>query len=294
MPQKTPIKTAFELEGIVVPLDKLLPTRRLEASLKQTTAYKSILASIQEVGTIEPLSVYPHKAGKYLILDGHVRVAALKELGIGEAFCLISVDDEGYTYNSKVNRVAPIQANRMILKALAAGVSEERIARALNRSVHTVRHNRSVLKQVCPEAIELLKDKMVSLTTLALFKKVKSIRQIEMAEMMSAAGNYTATYARGLIMTTPKEQLVDPESPKQIPGVKPADLARFEHEVRVLEKDFHAIEEAYSRNNYELMMTRGYLKKLLENGRVVGYLAQQHRDVLSEFQRIVQSESLEG
>ncbi len=289
-----PIKAGFEFEGVVVALDKLLPTRTVDKNLKQSTIYKSILASIPEVGIIEPLSVYPHKGGKYLLLDGHARVEALRELGITETLCLVSKDDEGYTHNHKVNRVSAIQGNRMILKALDAGVPEERIANALNKSVHTVRHHRGMLKHLCPEAVEVLKDKMVALETLALFKKVKSIRQIAIAEMMATAGNYTATYARGLIMTTDKEYLVDPENPKKIPGVKPEDLARMEHEVRVLEKDFLALEESYSRNNYELMIARGYLKKVLDNGRVVRHLAQKHGELLTEFQRIVESAALES
>ena len=53
-----------------------------------------------------------------------------------------------------------------------------------------------------------------------------------MAEIIFAAGNYSATYARALLMTTAKDQLVDPENPKRIPSVKPEDLARLEHEMR--------------------------------------------------------------
>jgi hypothetical protein len=289
-----PIRAGFEFDGVMISIDKLLATRRVPESLKHSTMYKSIVASIREVGVIEPLSVYPQKGGKYLLLDGHARVEALRELGVTEALCLISKDDEGYTHNHQVNRVSAIQANKMIVKALNAGVPEERIAKALNRSVHTVRHHRSVLQHLCPEAVEVLKDKMVALGTLALFKKVKPIRQIAMADMMVAAGNYTGTYARGLIMTTVRSQLVDPESPKKIPGVKPEDLARMEHEIRILEKDFLAVEESYSRNNYELMMARGYLKKLLDNGRVVRFLAQKQGELLVEFQRIVEAAALEG
>ncbi len=46
--------------------------------------------------------------------------------------CLVATDDEAYTYNKRVNRLAIIQEHRMILTALQKGVSEERLARALN------------------------------------------------------------------------------------------------------------------------------------------------------------------
>ena len=41
-------------------------------------------------------------------------------------------------------------------------------------------------------------------------------------------------------------------------------------------------------------LARGYLKKLLENGKVVRFLAQKHRDLLSEFQHIIEAASLES
>jgi ParB-like chromosome segregation protein Spo0J len=288
------LKAAFALEGVTVRLDKLLPTRAVGERLKESAKYRALLSSVREVGIVEPLSVFPQKGGKYLLLDGHSRVEALRELGIEEAPCLLAAQDEGYTYNQQVNRIAPIQANRMILKALAAGVPEERVARALNLSVSTVRNNRHLLQDICPEAIELLRDKHVAQGAFALLKKVKPLRQIEMAEIMVAAGTYSSTYARALVMTTAKELLVDPESTKKIPGVKAEDLSRLEHEVRVQEKDFRMLDETYNEHVMALTIARGYLRNLLDNGRVVRFLWQNYRELLTEFQRIVESTALDG
>lgn len=290
----TPIKAVFDFEGITVRLEKLLPTRTAGEKLKQSAKYRALLASVREVGIVEPLSVYPQKGSKYLILDGHARVEALRDLGMEEAPCLIATQDEGYTYNQKVNRIAPIQANRMIMKALDAGVPEERIAKALNLAVQTVRNNRHLLQDICPEALEVLRDKQVAQGTFTLLKRVKPLRQMEMAEIMVAAGNYSATYARALVMTTAKDQLVDPENPKKIPGVKPEDLARLEHEMRVQEKDFRMLDETYNEQVMALTIARGYLRPLIENGRVVRFLGQNFRELLTEFQRIVESNALEG
>jgi len=288
------ITAAFEFEGITVRLDKLLPTKPTQRDLKQSVKYRSVLASIREVGVVEPLNIYPQKGGKYLLLDGHVRVEALREVGILEAPCLIATQDENYTYNKRVNRIAPIQANRMILKALDAGVPEERIAKALNLVVQTVRNNRGLLHGICPEAVELLRDKQTALETLTLLKRVKPLRQIEMAEIMVASGTYSATYARALVMTTPKEQLLAPERVKKIPGIKPDDLARMEHEMRVQEQDFRMLDETYTEHVVALTIARAYIRSLLENGKVVRFLAQNFREFLTEFQRIVESSALEG
>lgn len=285
---------AFEFEGITLRLDKLLPTRATSENLKGSSKFRALVASIREVGIIEPLSVFPQKGGKYLLLDGHARAEALRELAIPEAPCLVALANECYSYNKRVNRIAPIQANRMILKALDAGVPEGRIAKALNLAVETVRLNRSLLFSICPEAVGLLQDKQVALKTLSLLKKVKPLRQIEMAEIMVAAGNYSVTYARALVMTTSKEQLVDPESPKKIPGIHPEDLARIEHEMWVQEKDFRLLDETYNEHVMALTIARGYLRPLLDNNRVVRFMSQNFREYLSEFQRIVEASSLDG
>jgi hypothetical protein len=256
--------------------------------------YCALVASVREVGIIEPLSVYPQNGGRFMILDGHSRLEALRDLGILEAPCLVASQDEGYTYNKKVNRISPIQANRMIMKALDAGVPEDRIAKALNISIQTVRNHRQFLQAVCIEAVTILQDKPVAHETIGILKKVKPIRQIEMAEMMASSGTYTAGYARALLMTTKKEQLVKPDPPKGQARIKSEDLARIEHEMRVQEKDYRMLDESYNQDIMNLTIARGYLRLLLDNSRVVKFLAKHHHELLHEFQRIVDAKSLES
>ena len=68
-------------------------------------------------------------AGAYFLLDGHLRIEALKELGIEEVECLIATDDDTYTYNKRVNRFPPIQEHRMIARAMDRGVAAELLPR---------------------------------------------------------------------------------------------------------------------------------------------------------------------
>ena len=288
-----PPSPAFEFNVLTIALDRLLPSRTIPEKLKISAKYRSLLASIKEVGIIEPLNVFPQKGGRYLIMDGHVRLEALRDAGFPEAPCLVAKEDEAYTYNQKVNRISQIQANRMIIKALNAGVPEERIAKALNLAVHTIKSSRSLLKEICPEAVALLQDKLVYRKTLMLMKKVRPIRQIEMAEIMVAAGTYSGTYARALLMTTPRSQLVDPSGARKIPGIQPEDLARIEHEMKVQEQDFRLLDETYTEHVMALTIARGYLRSLLDNGRVVRFLSQHCHEYLPEFQRILEAVSLE-
>ena len=103
-------KLGFEMRKLRLPLDAILPVRQVKDPQNGGTRYKTILASLKEVGLVEPLVVHPQKdaPGKYLLLDGHFRYHALKEMGQTEADCIVSTDDEGFTYNARVNRLNPM------------------------------------------------------------------------------------------------------------------------------------------------------------------------------------------
>jgi ParB-like chromosome segregation protein Spo0J len=288
------VRAAFAMDPVTVRLDQILPTRPFQEVVKQTSKYKTIAASVREVGIIEPMIVHPQKGGKYLLLDGHMRLQVLRDLEKEEALCIVSSDDESYTYNTKVSRLAPIQANRMIMKALDAGVPEERLARALNMNPTTIRSSKSLLTDICPEAIEILKDKPVTEAALRAMKRVKPMRQIEMAELMVTSGTYTKAYAEALAMTAPADQQVEQAATKKAAATRPEELARMENELKALEKDFAMLDETYGRNVVDLTLARGYLKKLLDNGKVVRFLAQKYPEILAEFQRVVEAMSLEA
>ena len=73
--------------------------------------------------------------------------------------CLIATDDEAFTYNKRISRLATIQEHKMILKAIKSGVPEERIAKALDINVAMIRRKRHLLDGICPEVTDLLKDR---------------------------------------------------------------------------------------------------------------------------------------
>ena len=290
----TEAKLGFEMRRVRIRLDAVLPVRQIKDPQIAGTRYRTILASVKEVGLVEPLVVYPHKGtqGTYLLLDGHYRFAALKELGHLEADCIISTDNESFTYNARVNRLNSIQEHKMILKAVQNGVKPERIAAALNIPLRVVRASMSLLNGIHEEAADLLKDKTIAPKAVRLLKKVSSIRQIEIAELMVSANNYSASYAEALVLGTPNDQLVDPEQPKKKKGLSAAEIARMEEEMEGLEQDLKAVESSYGENMLNLTLARGYMKKLLDNAKVVRFLTTHYPDIFSAFETIAAAESL--
>jgi hypothetical protein len=151
-----------------------------------------------------------------------------------------------------------------------------------------------MLKDICPEALELLKDKPVATAAFALFKQVQPIRQIEMAELMNKMKNYSKSYAAGLVSRTKADLLADEAPAKRPARPKLEDIARMETELQSLEQDILHVDESYGRDVVNLTIARSYVKKLLENARVTKYLAAKHADVFAEFQRIQEAASLEA
>lgn len=291
---KSKVNIAFQSEGVTLELSQLLPTRLVHRRMRELPKYRRILSSIQVLGIIEPPMVYPHKQepDKYLLLDGHLRIRALEELGETSVYCLIATDDEAFTYNHKVNQLSPIQEHFMILKALDQGVSEDRIAVTLNVDVARIRDKRDLLHGICDEAVALLKTERIAAAALREMRRVKPMRQIEIAELMIASRNFSKVYAQCLVTATPAEQLNDPKSSNGMKGVHVDDVARIKRELQGISDDFRAIEEAHGQNVLNLVIAVGFLKRLLDNATIIKYLAKHHNDVLEQFQQIVDDSSL--
>jgi ParB-like chromosome segregation protein Spo0J len=175
------VKMAFEEAKLRIAIADIQPLKLVSNAIKNTPKYAQIVASIREVGIVEPPVVARDHSepGKYLLLDGHLRIDVLKDMGQIDVTCLVSTDDEAFTYNKRVNRLAMIQEHRMILKAIERGVPEERIAKALNVDVQSIVRKRRLLEGICPEVAEILKDKHIAINTFTELKKMVPLRQIE-------------------------------------------------------------------------------------------------------------------
>lgn len=293
---KTPIRLGFETDTIELRLDQIIPLKIVSQGMRGSRKFRQILASIREVGIIEPPAVTPDRSmkGRYILLDGHFRIECLKELGQENVTCLVSKDDESFTFNRHLNRISAIQEHTMIATAVAGGVSEEIIAQALDVNVQNIVLKRYLLKGICPEAIELLKDKMVANPVFPVLRKMTPNRQIEVATIMNDTGIYKGSYAKAMLAATPRNQLVDPEKPKNIKGLTEEQMERMEHEMTMLQREFHLIEENYSSDVLNLTIAKGYLGSLLGNAKIVRYLGQGHPEILSQFQKISDMTSLGG
>jgi ParB-like chromosome segregation protein Spo0J len=290
----TGISLGFALDPLSVPLGQILPSRKLPEGLDTSRKFKQIRSSIAEIGLIEPLSVMPviRKSGQHMLLDGHIRLIALRDIGYAEAPCLVATDDEAYTYNNRINRLSTIQEHYMIRRAIERGVSPERLAKVLSVDVSSIIKKMNLLDGVCPEATELLKDRQFSPEISRVLRKMNPTRQMECVELMVSANNLSVSYAEAMLVATPAALLVDGKKPQKLTGVTQEQMAKMEREMANLQGQYKMVEQTYGQDVLNLVLARGYLAKLLENKQVVRYLKQRQPEVLAELETIVKTVSL--
>ena len=283
------VKAAFEKQIVVLPIGIIVPQKEITTSHRNGEFYKQLTASLKHIGLIEPLVVYPRGPGDYLLLEGHLRLEILKSIGVTEAKCLLSTDDEAYTYNRHVNHIPAVAQHFMLLEALKTGLTEERIAAALDVSLESIRMRRDLLNGICPEAVQILIDKPIRPQVFALLRKMKPIRQIEAAEHMVAGGTYTIPFAKALLAVTKPEMLeADPAaSSKKLQATSSAARSMFEEENEFLLKDLKSVEESYGTDVLALTVSCGYIDRLLQNPKIERYLSRYHMDILETLQQLL-------
>ena len=290
------VRLAFEREPVVLRLDQIVPLKVMRSGTKGSKKYTQIASSVRAIGLVEAPVVAPdpQHPGTYFLLDGHLRIEVLKELGVPEVECLVSTDDEAYTYNKRINRLAAVQEHRMIVRAVERGVPAQRIAEALGLDVTTIRRRFRLLDGICEGAAELLKDTACPQSVFDILRRMMPARQVEAAELMIGQNNLSAVFARALLVATPENQLVRRRRKKRGDenDVSTEQIARMERELANLQSQVKSVEDSYGIDNLHLTVAKGYISKMLGNPRVVRWLAQNRQEYLTEFQAIAEIESI--
>lgn len=223
----------FLPKPLMIEVDRILPSAKLDQKITATHKFRQIKESIAEIGLIEPLVVtaVDRKTSRHLILDGHLRLMAMKELELNEIPCLVSTDDESFTYNNQLNRLSTIQEHIMIRRAMDRGISAAKLAKGLCIDVSLLQKKRSLLDGICDEVARILKDHQFSTEVTAVLRRMKPTRQVECAELMVAANTVTASYARAMLAATPEEMLVGGKKTVRSAAMSQEQVARMENEM---------------------------------------------------------------
>jgi len=249
---------AFADDTIRIPLDEISTLYPITDAIRASRKYAQIAASIQEIGLIEPIAVSdPWAPGKYLVVNGHLRFGVLREKGERDAVCLLSSDDEAYTFNKRTSRLAIIQEHKMILRAIELAASEDRIAAALHVKIDHIRRKRRLLDGISPDAAVRLEDKHVSINSFDALRKMVPERQAEVAQAMVVMNKFTVSYAKTLLAGTPDNQLVAGRRRRpKAKGVTDEQLSIMQRESATLDREFRVIEESYGLDHLDLVLPK--------------------------------------
>lgn len=288
---------AFQRKSVTLQIDNIIPLKSLRQGVRESRKYAQIMSSIKAIGLVEAPVVIPdpQHEGRYFLLDGHVRIEAIKQLGIATVECLVANDDETYTYNKRVNRLPPVQEHRMIVRSIERGVTEAVIADALGLEVQSIRARFRLLDGICDEAADMLKETNCSMKVFDMLRRMSTMRQIEAADLMIGQNNYTLIFARALLAATPNDQLAAQSKKARKPemsGPTSQQIARMERELATLQTRVKSVEDSYGIDNLHLTFAQGYLVKLLGNARIVRWLSNHRPEFFAEFQRITNIEAV--
>ena len=272
------ITYAFHNSLILLPLTRILLTRKIDKVQEQSVKFKSIFSSVKEIGIIEPLVVYP-EGEDFILLDGHLRLLALKNLGKVDTMCLISTDDESFTYNKQINRLTTIQEHKMLVKAIERGVPTELIAKTLNVNIESLKTRVNLLNGISKVVVTKLADKQVSKDVFRILRKMKPERQSEAVDMMIASNKYSSTYANMMLAASLPDELVAEKEKKKNNSDPILGLAIIEKEMTKLKRNYKISEEKLAELNLSLVVAQGYINKILKNQSIVSFLKEEYISV---------------
>lgn len=284
------IDAAFEGEMLSIPIASISPLKSLPRSVQVSRKYQLIAGTIRREGLVEPPVVArcADGSGRFLLLDGHARIEVLKSLGETSVICLIAKDDEAFTYNKRLCRLATIQEHKMILKLVDHGVPEPRIAELMQVDISTLRAKMRLLNGISPETAEILKDKPCPAASLRLLRQLKPARQLQVASLMVSMNTYGSRFMTTMLETSkPSDRVAARRS--STPRLTPEQVEQMEREMSDLQERIREIEGSYGTENLKLVLGAGYVARLLRNARVARFLEQRHKEIHAQFERIAAS-----
>ncbi|MDQ0630981.1 ParB/RepB/Spo0J family partition protein [Pantoea agglomerans] len=288
------IKCCFNEETVSLNISDLLPTKKMPLNYDRSEKFIQIKCTLKAIGLIEPILIYiDGDKNEIKILDGHLRIEALKELGETKVECLVSTVYDTYTPNTKVNQVTIIQIQKMLKDAIKAGVPIELLSSSLNVSVESLKGKISILNGISPKVIEILNDKNVPKATFQALKKMVPLRQLECANLMIKFDNFSKNFSHSLLQSSPKETLVETlsKTPASKEGHKKI-IERLEKEMAHVHVDADKLKETYGSNSLKLTIIISHIKTLLENQVLFRWMHKNKPDLLNELIKISEINSL--
>lgn len=170
--------------------------------------------------------------------------------------CLFAKDDETFSYNHHINRLSTIAEHYIIRRAIDRGVNKERLARAFDVNLSSIKRRINLLEDICPEAITLLQDKQFTPDVTRILRNVKQAEREK--------------------KTAPIEQ-----------------MERLEKEMSQVQEKHQEAESSYGSDLLNLVVATGHLTKLLANGAVKSIIGLHEPEISTNLELVMSTSSKE-
>jgi ParB-like chromosome segregation protein Spo0J len=278
------ISHANLVNAVDVPIVKLIPRNERQVSKKYL---QRIEASLRAVGLIDPFVVF-RQGDNYEILDGGLRYPMLLEMGVETVPCIVANQREAFTPNRMVNQLTASQEMRMLRKSLEE-LDESTIASALGMSGIGHRLNAGLLKRLDPSVAKAFEAGKLSLQSAKELALVKPERQAEILALMDSCNDYSATFAKGMVLKTPVAKRAKSNSqrtPWNRTEEKKTSLLNRLREAEQQQDFYSSLYRQYATNLMKLVM---YVRSLASNPRLREYLSTKYPEQLEVFEQIINS-----
>ncbi len=123
---------------------------------------------------------------------------------------------------------------------------------------------------------------------------MKAARQVEAVELMIASNTITVAHAETLLKATPPEQRIDGKPAERENKTAPIEqIEKLEKEMNQVQEKYQEAESSYGSDLLNLVVTKGYLTKLLANGAVKSYIGRHEPEILTHLELVVNTVSME-
>ncbi|RUV32943.1 plasmid partitioning protein RepB C-terminal domain-containing protein [Mesorhizobium sp. M7A.F.Ca.MR.148.00.0.0] len=139
---------------------------------------------------------------------------------------------------------------------------------------------------ICPDVLDFLQDYPVKVKIFGLLRHVIPVRQLEIARLMVAMERVTFTYAKILVAFTPRSLLAEGFDPAMIANVSEDQLGAMTPELGELSSEFLSAVERRGSVSLELLAAGRFFDRLMDNSRVVRYLAHTFPGNFEEFHEL--------
>ncbi|ESY64335.1 MULTISPECIES: plasmid partitioning protein RepB C-terminal domain-containing protein [unclassified Mesorhizobium] len=145
--------------------------------------------------------------------------------------------------------------------------------------------NREPVSGVCPDVFDVLRDSPVKTKIFGLLQKVLSARRLEIARLMVAMDRVRLTYARMLIALTPQALLSKDFHPTTIANLTEGMRGAMALELGRL-SPCGSKRRGTAWPSGELVAASRYFERLMDNSKVVRYLARNFPGHFEEFHNL--------